>query len=80
MNQQPSALLHADRMEREGDIQAARELRRLYEVNEELLGVLKVVVKWMPLVDVPGSLSHLDREGRYLEQMTLTAIAKNQQG
>jgi hypothetical protein len=45
MNQQPSALFHADRLEKEGDIQAARELRRLYEVNTELLEALQLAYR-----------------------------------
>ena len=46
MSTQPLALQLADVFEIEGDYRTAAELRRLHEVNAELLGALKEMVEW----------------------------------
>jgi hypothetical protein len=52
MNQQPEALrladFYGDMPTCEEDIKAAAELRRLHEVNAELVGALRVVIRGVP--------------------------------
>ena len=65
--QQPKALELADRLEQFApkdnpvalDFQAAAELRRLHEVNQELLGLVKRYRKETPLGHQPHMIAHL---------------------
>lgn len=66
-NKQPEALLAlADRIEEaQGkhiaiDPQAAAELRRLHETNQELLGLLEALSMWLRLHETPAGY-----EGKY---------------